>query len=403
MSFLKKQLFVTPLLLAGTLSLTPPLLASSFEQYSSPKKQTDPNQKNPVMTDSKNMTASALTGSIKVLNRQLIVNGVPFVMKAVCYNPVPKGKDNTGLITTHPSVDDLAVIEKDFQMMHAAGINTIRTYQPLLDQRVLSMLVKYHLRTIVPIFNSYTTTLTEVTHVVSTLKNHPSTLIWELGNEWNYNYLYSKKGPSQEVTTAESEGIGMARSITLLQQVIAYIRERDTTHPISTVIGDLPDDNAFWASLPDGQIDIYGTNIYDGLSFNHPTNNRFERWKKISNKPLYIAEFGSNAFNNNSCEGGSEDDQSQAFATRSLITEIQNNLSANNPDNVLIGASIFEWCDEWWKDPQTSLTVHGNGGFTLPDGGPYPDHTFHEEWWGIVDIDRNPRPAYEALQELYCK
>ncbi|MBX9578620.1 MAG: hypothetical protein K2W97_09155 [Chthoniobacterales bacterium] len=334
----------------------------------------------------------ALTGNIKVLGRQLIVDGNPFIMKGICYNPVRKGGTHpTGLITLNPTKEDIDLIEKDFQMMHDAGINTIRTYEPLLDQRILDLLVKYQLRTIVPALNYYEASFEKVTSTILTLKDHPSTLIWEVGNEWNLNCFYSRNRDP-----ANPEGLGYNRSSALVKNAISYIKILDTTHPVSTVIGGLPTDIAFWNTIDFKGIDIYGLNIYHGLTLSH----RLHQWSSLSNKPLYIGEFGADAFNTTI---NSEDDESQKIATYSLLKKIHHNLSAVDPSSILIGGCSYEWCDEWWKEPQGSPYEHDNYGITDPfgHGGPYPDYVFNEEWWGIVDIDRNPRPAYQVLKELY--
>ena len=60
----------------------------------------------------------------------------------------------------------------------------------------------------------------------------------------------------------------------------------------------------------------------------------------------------------------------------------------------------FEWSDEWWKAPG-SPAIHDVGGAS--NGAFFPDGVANQEWFGIVDIDRKPRPAYGALKESYAR
>ena len=46
---------------------------------------------------------------------------------------------------------------------------------------------------------------------------------------------------------------------------------------------------------------------------------------------------------------------------------------------------------DWW--------VHDTG-YPSWSNNAYPDPGIYEEWWGLVDIDRNPRAAYDAYSAL---
>ena len=69
------------------------------------------------------------------------------------------------------------------------------TYAPAYLKRVLALVQKYQLRMIVPVFNYFATDMKDVIARVQKLKDHPGTLFWEIGNEWNYNQFYSE-GPA---------------------------------------------------------------------------------------------------------------------------------------------------------------------------------------------------------------
>src|SRR5688572_5618068 len=139
--------------------------------------------------------------------------------------------------------------------------------------------------------------------------------------------------------------------------------------------------------MPD--IDIWGINVYRGISF----GDLFERWQERSGKPMFIAEYGADAYDSN-LPGYAPERQAEAVVA--LATEIR----AQSQLGLALGGTLFEWADEWWKDDTGRLDQQDVGG-VAPGSGPYPDGVFNEEWWGIVDLERRPRPAFARLREVF--
>lgn len=303
---------------------------------------------------------------VTVDGRGIFVDGRAFHIRGVCWNPVPKG-------ATHPDgIDFAGSVDEDGALMQAAGINVVRTYEAITDPAVLDALAERGIMVLNSIYVWGGDEPSVVTARVAPVADHPAVLAWVVGNEWNYNGLYVD--------------LNHEDSLARLNEAATLLKQNAGSRPVATVYGELPSAETV-AAMPD--VDIWGINAYRGIGF----GDLFTAWAARSQKPMFLAEYGADAYNANEAR---YDPESQAEAVSVLTQEIADNASAFVDGGVASGGSIFEFADEWWKDSEGSPDAHDVGG-VAPGGGPHPDQTFNEEWWGLVDVDRVPRPAYEAL------
>lgn len=308
-------------------------------------------------------------GPITIDGRKLVVGSTAIQLRGVCWNPVPLGG-------THPdNLDFSGFADTDIPLMQAAGINVVRTYEPITDTAVLDALHQAGIKVLMTVYAYGGNEPSSAVSVVNAAKDHPAVLLWLVGNEWNYNGLYV--------------GLSLEESRDLIQKAAELVKQADPNHLVATVYGELPGAATISAL---SAIDVWGINSYRGLSF----GDLFMSWESLSGLPMFLAEYGADAYD--ARNGGSENLVAQAEATSALAQELEENAARSG--GVTSGGAIFEWADEWWKDGDGDDSVHDVGG-VAPGGGPHPDATFNEEWWGIVTIERQPRPAYDELKAVF--
>jgi len=66
---------------------------------------------------------------------------------------------------------------------------------------------------------------------------------------------------------------------------------------------------------------------------------------------------------------------------------------------VCSGVTLFAFNDEWWK-AGSNTTLDPGGWAPNSSAVPY-DGTANEEYWGIVDIDRNKKSSFEIVKAKY--
>jgi exo-beta-1,3-glucanase (GH17 family) len=300
--------------------------------------------------------------------RKILVDGSHYVIKGICYNPVPKGSDQRSFDT----------LTADLALMVEAGVNTIRVYTPIDDKAVLDEIHAAGLKVIMGFgYNqdgNYDIRSGTIIDFINTYKDHDAILMWELGNEYNYHPEWF-------------EG-DLKNWYEPMNHTAGLIHEQDTSHPVSTSHGELPDKLAR-SSCPN--IDVWGMNVY---RWDKPTP-IFSEWKAVSSKPMYLSEAGADSYMTAAGKGYDQgiNQEAQADATEDILKSIFRNL------DICSGVTLYAFTDEWWKAGQPGSQNTG-GSAPFSGGVPY-DGAANEEHWGIVDIDRNKKMAFDIVKEKY--
>jgi hypothetical protein len=361
---------------------------------------------------------------------RLTVNGENMIINGMNWDYVPIGTTITDTGIWGRSDDIIkAALDEEMLLLKNMGVNAIRTYG--LEPRWIQYIYEnYGIYTMLNItFGAYGLTINgawtpqtdyadeatreilmqEAIDMANTYKNTPGLLLYMIGNENNYHLSWT--GAETEaipIDGAEDTGkIAAARALyKAFNDAAKEVKSIDQSHPIAICNGDLLYLDLVKQECTD--IDIYGTNMYRGVSF----GDAFQRVNDELDMPILFAEFGSDAFN---AKDNKEDQYMQAYFDVENWKDIYQNAAGLGKAGNSLGGFTFQFSDGWWKFGQTkNLDVHDNNA-SWPNGGYYMDlepgqNNMNEEWFGICAKGQTdsrglytlyPRAAYYALKEVH--
>jgi endo-1,4-beta-mannosidase len=306
---------------------------------------------------------------LSISGRKLLVNNSQYIIKGICYHPVPKGSKNFRNFNN---------LSQDLALMNEAGINTIRVYEPIDDLDVLDKINAAGIKVIIG-FGYDQGGINDILSgtfidFVKKYMNHNAILMWELGNEYNYH--------------PEWFNGDIKNWYEVMNNAAALIKDVDTNHPVTTAHGDLPDELALEIAT---NVDVWGMNVY---RWDNPET-IYKEWQEVSDKPMYLSEAGADSFMKIAKDGyeQGENQQAQADANANILDDVFANTDIGS------GVALFSFLDGWWKagnpDQQDTGGMAPNSTGVPYDGAP------NEEYWGIVDIDRNKKKTFDIVKLKY--
>ncbi len=362
---------------------------------------------------------------------QLIVSNKPYLVKGVCYNPIPIGQNCEYDWWSDPDKPWLV----DGKLMKDMGINTVRIYQAgdkpeKVRELIKDLYEKFAIRTILghwigfweypcPLYGEkdfQERIKKEVLDMVNLYKDEPGLLCWILGNENNYSCLghinpWSTDEIDNQPDPQKQKNMRAEIYYSFINDLAKEIHKIDPSHPVALGNGELIMLDVAKQFAAD--VDLIACIIYRGKTF----GNLFKSLKATFDKPLLISEFGADAYD---AFNKKEYQEMQAFFLESQWRQIYENL-ANNKKGAgnCIGATIFEWTDEWWKHnpgDAESWKAHdtesswSNGSYYFDIQAP-KNMNMNEEWFGIVALSpdekefglnkRIPRMVYYVLRDFW--
>lgn len=303
---------------------------------------------------------------------ELVVDGKPFYIKGIAYNPAHDWRDGNVPLTRKQ-------LEQDLTQVKAMGANTLRRYSPgLYDRNVLNLAAEFDLKVMYgfwfdPKTDFFTDStkmeeyIREVEETVENYRDHKAVLGWSVGNEtWG---LLKHKYAQPYLAKVRAEYV---RFVEYLAQRIHAI---DPGRPVFTVMEHSWQTGSEIACWQQGapSIDILGINSYyeEQISKLHAITQRFN-----PERPYIVSEFGPKGYWNPDFTD---------FINDSLLSEA--------PDAEKAKLYAKEW----------KQYVNAHKGFNL-GGVAYCWKDRMEgtnTWFGLVDYKGRPKPQYLALKDVW--
>ena len=359
---------------------------------------------------------------------KLMVNGDDFIINGMNWDYVPIGTSVVNYSLWKQSDDVIkSALDKEMGLLKNMGVNAIRQYEGVQPKWIQYIYENFGIYTMVNhAFGRYGLTiegswvpntdyadqktqeilLSEVTNLVNRYKGTPGLLMYLLGNENNYG-LFWDGAETEDIPLEDRKSTKRARPMyQLFNEAALLVKSIDNTLPVAMCNGDLLFIDIIAEECKD--VDIYGTNMYRGVSF----TDAFETVKTKLNKPFMFTEFGADAFNTLENQ---EDQKSQAYYMVGNWKEIYANASGLGKAGNSIGGFTFQFSDGWWKYDQTkNFEIHDNFAGWSNGGYQYDyiegENNMNEEWFGICAkgptnerglYELYPRAAYYALKQAH--